>query len=251
VLQKYQIPATIYLIGECVETNEAPWYDRIFVAVDSARGPSLDVELEMPRHFPLSSPAARASAAWDIVCYLRSIPDVARRQWCSDFEARAKLSPERLQGRMLNWEQVREMDKGGILFGAHTMSHPVVSRLGAAELDSELADSKRLLESRLEKPVHDFAYPFGKAQDCGVFAERFLARCGYQSAVTTIEGFNTAASNPYRLRRVQIGDDASLPMFAFNIARISLESSVESDSAQLESQRYRRSVTPDMGANEG
>jgi len=250
VLQKYQIPATIYLIGECVETSDAPWYDRIFVAVDAARGSSLDVELETPRHFSLSSSAARASAAWEIVCYLRSIPDVVRRQWCSDFEARVKLSPERLQGRMLNWEQVREMDKGGVLFGAHTMSHPVVSRLEAAELESELADSKRLLESRLDKPIHDFAYPFGKLQDCDIFAERFLEGCGYHSAVTTIAGFNTPASSPYRLRRVQIGDDGSLPMFAFNIARMFLQPSVESDSAKLESQRYRRSLTPDMGANE-
>ena len=250
VLQKYQIPATIYLIGECVETSDAPWYDRIFVAVDAARGPSLDVELETPRHFPLSSPAARASAAWEIVCYLRSIPDVVRRRWCSDFEARVKLSPERLQGRMLNWEQVREMDKGGVLFGAHTMSHPAVSRLENAELESELVDSKRLLESRLDKPVHDFAYPFGKPQDCGALAEGVLAGCGYQSAVTTIEGFNTATSHPYRLRRVQIGDDDSLPMFAFNIARVFLESSVESDSALKGISEIPAAVTPDMGADE-
>ena len=250
VLQKYQIPATIYLIGECVETSDAPWYDRIFVAVDAAGGSSLDVELETPRHFSLSSPAARASAAWEIVCYLRSIPDCARRRWCSDFETRVKLSPERLQGRMLNWEQVREMDKGGILFGAHTMSHPVVSMLGAAELDSELVDSKRLLESRLNKPVLDFAYPFGKPQDCGALAEGVLTGCGYHSAVTTIDGFNTATSNPYRLRRVQIGDDGSLPMFAFKIARTLLQPSAESDSMGVESLKYWRSATPDMSADE-
>jgi len=96
ILQKYKIPATIYLIGEGVETSEAPWYDRIFAALDAAPGSWLDVELETPRRFPLSSATARASAAWEIVCYLRSIPNVARRRWSLDFETRAKLSREKL-----------------------------------------------------------------------------------------------------------------------------------------------------------
>ena len=148
---------------------------------------------------------------------------------------------------MLNWEQVREMDKKGVLFGAHTMSHPVVSRLGAGELDRELVDSKKLLESRLEKTVRDFAYPFGKPQDCSTLAEEVLVRSGYQSAVTTVGGFNTATSNPYQLRRLQIGDDASLSMFAFNIARTFLESSPGSALAQ----QHQRSFAAAMGANEG
>jgi len=224
VLQKYEIPATIYLIGQSVETGKAPWYDRIFVALESLPGPELKLEMQVPRCFALSSPAARAVVAWEIVCFLRSIPDSARQKWCAEFESSIQVPHEKLHGSMLTWEQVRTMHRGGISFGAHTMSHPVVSQLDASDFDEELARSKSFLESGLQAPIDDFAYPFGKPADCGLEAERFLQRCGYRSAVTTTSGFNAAASNIYRLRRLQIGDDSSLPLFAFRVAQMFLES---------------------------
>jgi peptidoglycan/xylan/chitin deacetylase (PgdA/CDA1 family) len=223
VLQKYEIPATIYLIGKSMETGESPWYDRIFVALDNARGSSIDVEIDMPRQFPLTSGADRRNAAWEIVCFLRTLPDARRRKWCSAFEATMKPPQDKLEGRMLDWSQVRSMRASGISFGAHTMTHPAVSRLEAADLEEELGASRRLLEAQLNAPAQDFAYPFGKMSDCSLAADAFLARCGYRSAVTTIAGINSNGADPFRLNRMQIGDDASLSLFAFNLARLFFE----------------------------
>jgi peptidoglycan/xylan/chitin deacetylase (PgdA/CDA1 family) len=223
VLQKYEVPATIYMIGKSIETGEAPWYDRIFVALEAASVPVLEIEIGIVRRFLLASVTARALAAWEIVCYLRRISDTERRKWCAEFEALIRVPTEKLEGRMLDWQQVRTMHRGGMFFGAHTMTHPVVSRLELSALEEELARSKQLLERGLDAPVEDFAYPFGKPEDCSLAAEQFLGRCHYRSAVTTTEGFNAVGSNPYRLRRLQVLDDASLASFAFSVSRLFLE----------------------------
>jgi peptidoglycan/xylan/chitin deacetylase (PgdA/CDA1 family) len=129
-----------------------------------------------------------------------------------------------LEERMLNWDQVREMHRGGVFFGAHTMSHPAVSQLDPSDFDEELLRSRRLLEERLGVPMLDFAYPFGKPADQSSVAEEFLAHCGYRSAVTTVEGYNLPSTNPFRLRRIQIDENDSMASFAFNLGRMFLES---------------------------
>jgi peptidoglycan/xylan/chitin deacetylase (PgdA/CDA1 family) len=227
VLQKYQIPATIYLIGNSMRTGEAPWYDRIFAALSAVGGPAIEIALGARRRFALSSSSTRAAAAWEIVCYLRSIADAERRVWCAEFERQVQVPEKELQNRMLSWEQVREMKCGGVCFGAHTMSHPSVSRLAPSELEEELGQSKRVLEEGLESTIDDFAYPFGKPSDCEGVSGDFLLRCGYRSAVTTSAGTITSGANLLALRRLQIGDDSSLAMFAFTIDRLFLEGGEE------------------------
>jgi peptidoglycan/xylan/chitin deacetylase (PgdA/CDA1 family) len=248
VLQKYEIPATVYLIGQCVETGEVPWYDRIFAALKAAPGVLLELHTDGPRRFELSSRVARAQAAWEIVCYLRTLPDARRRQWCADFERRLPAPQGELQGRMLDWSRVLEMHRGGVFFGVHTMTHPSVSKVDAAGLEKELNDSRKIVEARLGTSAEDFSYPFGKPADCSLAAEEFLTRAGYRSAVTTTEGVNLPNTNLLRLRRLQIGDDPSLCVFAFNLSRMFLASTsgplmnseftnCENTAAQLDAER--------------
>jgi peptidoglycan/xylan/chitin deacetylase (PgdA/CDA1 family) len=227
VLRKYQIPATVYLIGRCMETGEAPWYDRIFAALQTALGSFLDLQLAAPRHFTFTSKESRVAAAWEIVRYLRTIPDAERREWCANFERRLTVPQPQIANRILNWEQVQEMRREGVDFGAHTMTHPAVGRLNSQAFDEELLQSKRLLENGLNAPVEDFAYPFGKLSDCSPAAEEFLSRCAYRSAVTTVEGYNVSGANRFQLFRLQVNDDPSLPSFALAVGRLFLEAPPE------------------------
>jgi peptidoglycan/xylan/chitin deacetylase (PgdA/CDA1 family) len=240
VLEKYRIRATVYLIGRCMETGEAPWYDKIFVALAHACATTIELEMDGLRQFTLSTPTSRASAAWEIVCYLRSIPDLQRQKWCSLFEQRISPPVGQLEGRMLSWGHVRAMQRGGVSFAAHTMTHPSVSRLDPAAFHEEFVVTKRILEDGLDAPVEDFAYPFGRPADVSSEARDFLVRSGYRSAVTTIEGFNSPGGDPYMLNRLQIGDDQSMAWFALGVTRLFLEAPANSYSryeAPLQDQR--------------
>jgi peptidoglycan/xylan/chitin deacetylase (PgdA/CDA1 family) len=222
ILQKYQLPATIYLMVDPVETNQVAWYDRVFLAMALAPSGELQLDLDGPRRFQLNSRQERLRAALEIVAVLRTLPNSRRRECSALLEKRISLPQDLLCSRILTWDQIRTMQNAGITFGSHTMTHPVVSQLDSSELERELTDSKRLLEERLGRPVVDFAFPFGKASDCSAAATQALERSGYRSAVTTVPGVNTPEINPYELRRLQVGDDSSVARLAFDLDRVLL-----------------------------
>jgi peptidoglycan/xylan/chitin deacetylase (PgdA/CDA1 family) len=63
---------------------------------------------------------------------------------------------------MLSWDEIREMHRYGIDFGAHTLTHPDLTRLADFQLQSEIYDSKIIIEDALGTRIFSFAYPFGR-----------------------------------------------------------------------------------------
>ncbi|HET7871809.1 MAG TPA: polysaccharide deacetylase family protein, partial [Terriglobales bacterium] len=145
ILRRHNIPATIYLTAGAIESGEISWYDRVFVAAMLSRSETLEIDGHPPRKFLLSSHQSRLNAATEIVGIFRKYPNQQRVEACIALEKAAGLSATaaELKNRMLTWEQAREMHQSVISFGAHTMSHPVVSQLAASERPMEIGDSKR------------------------------------------------------------------------------------------------------------
>lgn len=227
ILQKYQIPATIFLTIDAVETGNVAWYDRIFLALKVAPGNSLELDLDAPFRFSFNSFETRMQAAVEIISRLRNFSPELRARCCADLESKVRLPEDDLRDRMLTWDQIRTMFRGGVFFGSHTMTHPVVSRLSRAELEWEILESRRILEDRLPSSVRHFAFPFGKEEECGEVAISALVSAGYRSAATTEWGLNTPSTDPFRLRRVQIGEMGSQATFAFQLAKLFLSANLE------------------------
>ena len=104
-----------------------------------------------------------------------------------------------LSGRaMLSWGEIWEMRRGGIEFGAHTLTHPDLTRVPFDQVEAEVHDSKVILEDTLGAPVASFAYPYGRYDD----RSRELARQHFTCACSDQLGLLTAASDPYALERV-------------------------------------------------
>ena len=81
-----------------METGEVPWYDKIFVMLSVASEGSLEWEIGSARRFELSSAAKRAQSAWEIVSYLRALPDHKRREWCLSLRATIPAAHEGVAG---------------------------------------------------------------------------------------------------------------------------------------------------------
>ncbi len=219
VLREYGIPATVYLTAGSIESGELAWYDRIFLRFRRATS-DVTVTLNTRRNFRLTDFASRVAAATTVVWYLRTVPDEERQRWCDSFEKEVPLPSGELRGSMMNWGQVREMHHAGISFGSHTMTHPVLSRITPDALKREVAESKWLIENRLDAVVEDFAFPFGKPPDCGTVGAKLLSGLGIRTAMTTIVGVNEPGADSFRLRRMIQGEELSIAMFAFRLQRL-------------------------------
>jgi peptidoglycan/xylan/chitin deacetylase (PgdA/CDA1 family) len=106
--------------------------------------------------------------------------------------------PER---KLMGWRELEEIRKYGITIGSHTINHHRVSRLAPDEAEQEIAGSKRLLENRLGVRIDHFAYPYGDFDDS--VAKR-VKEAGYKTACSIRPGFNSAATNPLELRRIEV-----------------------------------------------
>ena len=244
-LKKYQIPSTIFAIAEGIETGIAPWYDRLFLGLAVYPKSTITIELDIPTELSLENSAARLAATKRLVDWLRKQPNAQRLDYCAALARRLPVPEKELQKRMLSWEQLRVLQAHGISCGSHTVTHPVLSRLDREHRTRELLDSRQILERHLGRPVLDFAFPFGQPDDCFGVAESELESCGYRSAVTTSPGANRRGANRYALRRVSIGEQRSLPLFAYWLNSLFLlRESVDPDSSRPLSTGIAATVAP-------
>jgi len=117
---------------------------------------------------------------------------------------------EERQELLLNENEIREMQNGGITFGSHTRSHRALTKLPLDEAARELTDSRKILESVLDRPVTTLCYPYAKQNQ----AVRDLAReAGYTAAVIGRGGKNRVWTDPYALRRIKIDTSTTLSVF--------------------------------------
>ena len=216
ILQEYKIPATVYLAAGAIDSGELLWYDRIFQCFQIAPV-DLTLRLAVTRRFRLDSHLSRIAAAEEVVMYLRSLPNYDRKAWCAGFEREVPLPSSMLGGAMLSWSQVRRMHDSGIQFGAHTMTHPVISRLDLETMREEIGESRALIEQNIGAVVDHFAFPFGKFRDCGTSAAKLLKELGFRTAVTAMAGLNQRGIDVLRLRRLMVGHHASIAMFALQL----------------------------------
>jgi len=107
--------------------------------------------------------------------------------------------------KMLNWDQIREMDKHNISFGAHTISHPKLPELNIDSSTYEISASKNTIEENLGKVCKHFAYPYGLFNSEN---RNSVKTTGYTLACSTRSGFNNKERDPFVLHRIEVyGDD--------------------------------------------
>ena len=99
---------------------------------------------------------------------------------------------------MLAWKEIREMQRSRIDFGAHTRTHPDLTRLPPDQVEAEICDSKAMIEDALDAEVTCFAYPYGRYDR----RSREIARQHFACACSDKLGLLTAHSDLYTLERV-------------------------------------------------
>lgn len=66
---------------------------------------------------------------------------------------------------LLDWDDLGRLSEAGITLGAHTRTHPRLTRLDSPMLEQELADAADEIERRLGEAPEGLAYPYGVVDD--------------------------------------------------------------------------------------
>jgi CelD/BcsL family acetyltransferase involved in cellulose biosynthesis/peptidoglycan/xylan/chitin deacetylase (PgdA/CDA1 family) len=218
ILRRYGVPATIFLTTGSIDDRRPLWFERLAHAIANTAQPSVDLEIDIPRRFWLRNQPERLAANGAIFGLLRQLSEEQRRGWEEEIIRRLGWSrSEDRNDHMLTWEEARAMLCEGIAFGAHTVTHPFLSRLTPERAAWEVTESKRRIETELQSPVEHFAYPNGREQDFTDANKTLLRDAGYRAAFTTIWGPNYRSTDPMELRRGQPWEtDAALFAWKFD-----------------------------------
>jgi len=99
------------------------------------------------------------------------------------------------------WDQLTEMACNGTVIGSHTMHHRYLPEVKDDHLNEELVESKRVIESRIGRPIDFISYPIGgfTAQ-----AQRIVKDAGYRAACTTNRRALEDGIDRFALRRIKV-----------------------------------------------
>ena len=199
ILQRHGLSATFFVATGYLDGGWM-WNDKVIEALRCMPGPALDLQAWGLPIFELGSDQNRRLAIQRILPVLKYLPGPQREARAEHLAVAARV-PAR-KGPMMSESHVRALRSAGMEIGAHSVTHPILTRVAAAQARREISESGQRLAEILREPIRLFAYPNGKpGEDYGPEHVRMARDAGYRAAVSTAWGVATTGSDVYQLPR--------------------------------------------------
>ncbi len=213
ILKQEGIPATIFLATDFINNQNPLWPDVLEYAINASKVDSVIIVWpNEQKKYSIKNKEEKIKSDNEIREKLKKLPDNERsqilqslvKQTGADLKNVIKNFPDH---RPLSWSMIQEMNHNDITFGAHTVHHPILSRLNHEEQKKEITKSIEQIKSRLER-CDQFAYPNGQLGDWNEDTEEVLGSSSIKSGWTTISSrININKHAVYELPRITL--DAS------------------------------------------
>jgi peptidoglycan/xylan/chitin deacetylase (PgdA/CDA1 family) len=116
---------------------------------------------------------------------------------------------------MMTAAQVRDLAALGHEIGAHTVTHPKLTKVPLETAREEIQTSKHFLEDTLQSEIVSFAYPKG---DYNKAVETLVRSLGFELGVTVREDLVDEEANRLALPRVSISNNLAMNAFAAKVS---------------------------------
>jgi len=229
ILERLEIPATVFIPSGAVGRQTPFWWDELETLVFAADAlpETLDLEIGGGRvtarvrddggrrdrsgryrgwrvwRGPARTP--RQNLYERLWRALRGLREPEQRVGLDAVAAWAGVSERPAPAHpLLDAAGVRELLGGGLIdLGAHSMTHPSLPDHPPAVQREEIVEGRGRLGEAIGCTTTAFAYPYGAHDDTTV---EIVREAGFERAVTTTWGAVTPASDPHRLPRLSIAD---------------------------------------------
>jgi peptidoglycan/xylan/chitin deacetylase (PgdA/CDA1 family) len=120
----------------------------------------------------------------------------------------------------ISWEMLEALrDDPLVEIGAHTVSHARIAALSPGAALDELQGCRQRLSDRLGIAIRHFAFPYGRANDCGPRDFALARQAGFASAATTRKGLVGPGQDAFDLPRNTInGGHRNLTMMQLHLS---------------------------------
>jgi len=214
IFEKFGLKVTLYVVAGFAAGDLWLWPDQLLYLLENS--PLGEADVPIPTgyvHLDLTN----RTAAFDSFCQtligmrnqdrlnvLHSLPAILKAEL-------PKQAPQRFAA--LSWPELRAMAAQGLDIGAHTVHHPILSKIESeTELQQEIAGSKARIEEATGVPVKHFCYPNGKFPDVNGAVAAAAEAAGFSSAVLAESGWAGPPFSMHRLKRIGV-DPSYHPLY--------------------------------------
>lgn len=185
ILQRYGLPAIVFLATAYVGRGENQWIDRLYTMFTTRTGQRCELPAKendgKPRRFDLLDKrqcqlAYHACNRWLVESSYGDRAELLER-------LERQLRPQEQAPRLtLNWDEVRELAAGYPTFeiGVHTANHLDLSRCSAATVRAELQQCIDQVEQAAGIRPRYFSFPYGRSTSA---ARELLPEFGIEAAM--------------------------------------------------------------------
>jgi peptidoglycan/xylan/chitin deacetylase (PgdA/CDA1 family) len=209
ILSSEKIPATIFVATGYLNGSIEFWWDELerYLLAPKQAAPSKQIQMQgQIDERPNSTPEQKIIAHQSIQQLLKPMSQSARDEVLDVLALWAGQGrEERPDYRPMTTNELIQITQNGLIeIGAHTISHPVLSKLPLEVQFEEIIGSRQRLEGITESSVITFAYPYGTSEDYSDKTVEILKATGFHAACTTTHGSIGMGDDPFRLRRCAV-----------------------------------------------
>jgi peptidoglycan/xylan/chitin deacetylase (PgdA/CDA1 family) len=216
ILMKHGVKATFFIATDFLDGGRM-WNDTVIAAVRNCPKTTLALDVLGLGMWPVDTIQEKRQAIGALLQKLKYRPPENRQAMVDALASIAGAAlPDNL---MMTSDQVRELRSNGMVIGAHTCSHPILSAISPDKARHEIREGKRVLENLLGERIGLFAYPNGKpGKDFGAEHVEMARDAGFDAAVSTAWGALGGRADLHQIPRFTPWDQTEL-RFGFRMLR--------------------------------
>jgi peptidoglycan/xylan/chitin deacetylase (PgdA/CDA1 family) len=195
VFAAFDCPVTTFTTTGFLDGELWFWWDRIEFVFAGARRRTIQVEVGGERvSYSLGGAQEESAARGDFIRRCKELSEADKNSAIDRLSEAADVEvPTRAPARYapMTWDELRESERGGMTFGPHTRTHPILSKVSDEQAETELAGGWSRLREQAANPAPIFCYPNGQPGDFSDREAKILDRLGLLGAVVGTPGYAT------------------------------------------------------------
>ncbi len=215
VFLDYDCPLTFFVITGMLDQTIWPWDAQVSWVIESLKNTSLESSAVIKQlginHNGIISRRELRRAIQNAIKKMGAevIPDILQQLADTAGVTIPDTPPPDYQS--MNWDSARQLEKQGVRFAPHSVTHNILSRLSQKSMEQEINQSWKIISSELEDPLKVFCYPNGRPVDFGAREIEALKKTGYLGAMSSTPDFvmneKKSRDNIYSLPRFALPDN--------------------------------------------
>jgi peptidoglycan/xylan/chitin deacetylase (PgdA/CDA1 family) len=193
IFAEFDCPVTVFVVTGFLDRRLWLWWDQVEFMLTGTRRAEVDVDMgDASLRYRIPDTRTREGVCADLVERLKRVDDATRRaalaRLALDLDVEVPATPPPRYAPM-TWDEARRCAHGGATFGPHTVTHPILSRVGDRQADAEISESWRRVRTEIPHAPAIFCYPNGDLDSFTAREPWLLRTHGLAAALTTVDDY--------------------------------------------------------------